>query len=415
MTIIGMMIELYHRKRKEILAIKSDMVKLDLLLELKQLPKISQKHPTKDDLDAWVELVRKEVNKHYANYLSPLVTVIKHLIAIRHLPHANIESAISSIEQQEIDRLDRLRNIPNTMMLYGMVGTVMGLITTLIFISIADNQLLSIVSAMGLAFSTTLVGVLFSVTFSKLIHDSEVYQSKVLTKFEEYVYTHLVSGIFPPNALAQTDKLVAYLKQYENKFNENLSKGTEMVKKYCELLNDAHAIADKMTEMTKAAKDATITYQETNVELGRHRTLFESAYENMVNKLNKTQQENHQYMREFTKENTEQLKENTQQLSEYRTSLENAYQGMMGNLNDSQLKTQKSMNRVIIKGEKKIDGLLEKQDLSYDKMEETLNKAFNEIHTSVGRVNQLSQDLNDVRQVLREINETLSKRRGIWF
>lgn len=160
----------------------------------------------------------------------PTRSLLVALHSIRQLPNPSIGPVLNVVSQKEAGKLARFRPVPNSLMMLGLLGTVIGLAGVIGTLGPQVQSALSIAEptdlagALGMtlvemqtAFSCTIYGVLFSVITSYLLGVANKSQAVLLEELEDATVAQLAPSLLPKSHEYQLSELREVL-QYSQQF-----------------------------------------------------------------------------------------------------------------------------------------------------------------------------------------------------
>ncbi len=154
-----------------------------------------------------------------APYSSLVHRVTRAVLNSRVVNNPDIEAIMSLLFSREASQLGAVRNVPNLLMLTGLLGTVFGLAASVgglgnqIAQSIRDGNIDSLSGAlittlgqMQGAFGATLWGILLSVITSVVLGVVSSWRSQFASQLQDFVLIDLVPAVFPRSSAQQLEQ-----------------------------------------------------------------------------------------------------------------------------------------------------------------------------------------------------------------
>ena len=178
---------------------------------------------------------------------------------MRDLASPNIFAALDSISNRELDKLERPRETPNSLLLLGLMGTVVGMVTALSTFRLeqqADGgiDIGRIIGAMFLAFIATGIALVLSVTTRNYVEKVATHQSDMIAELEGYAFTHLAPLLLPKQDRAAQQRCHELMNQQQTLLGETLEKSAETLDNFSETIAQTQRTTHLLNEsMSKNA------------------------------------------------------------------------------------------------------------------------------------------------------------------
>ncbi|MGL4608573.1 MAG: MotA/TolQ/ExbB proton channel family protein [Trueperaceae bacterium] len=254
-------------------------------LELEQLEKVLSDLSTNrrdyDSLERWLGDTYAFIAKNSYSKQNPIIELINRFYAMRELAVPNIFAALDSISNRELDKLEQPRETPNTLLLLGLMGTVVGMVTalsTFAFTERNDNAALDIgriIGAMFVAFISTGIALILSITTRNYIEKVEAHQSDMLSTLEGYAFTQLA-----PMLLPKQDRIVQ--QHFHNLMKSQQALLGESLEKSASTLSRFSSSVDQAQKVTQGLSDALTRNANALNQIGQRITSDLSAVSNEV-------------------------------------------------------------------------------------------------------------------------------------
>ena len=145
--------------------------------------------------------------------------VVRAVLNARVINNPDVEAIISLLLARESVQLGAVRNVPNLLMLAGLLGTVFGLagavggLSSQIAQSIREGNvdalskaLVQTLGQMQGAFGATLWGILLSIISAVLLGNTSSTRAKFAAELQDFVLIDLVPAVFPRSSAAQLEQ-----------------------------------------------------------------------------------------------------------------------------------------------------------------------------------------------------------------
>lgn len=244
--------------------------------------------------------------------------------AIGDVEQADWKAVLATLREPELAKLNFARSAPNTLLLLGLLGTVVGLgetVGSLVkpFSNATSNanpqDVLNLLSftlqQMGTAFSCTIWGIVFALIMSGAVRSCTGKVLFMLSEWDTYILENAVPDILPKKQAAQIQSLQELVSRSQEIVAESrkfLAKIAPLMREAAEqfqsvLVTAGEAMRESVEKLTQTAQ----AMQERLQDVAQGVTQSASALEN----------------------SSRELRDSTKQLAEYHTDLRNAHQELL--------------------------------------------------------------------------------------
>jgi biopolymer transport protein ExbB/TolQ len=248
-------------------------------LEISQLTEIlkslKNNRRESENVERWLGDTYAYVTKNSFSKNNPLVELISRFYAMRELASPDVFAALESVNEREMDKLELAREAPNSLLLLGIMGTVVGMVTALSTFAVAntaggapDLDIGRIIGAMFLAFISTGIALALSVTTRNYAEKVTAEQSEMLSELEGYSFTHLAPYLLPKNDLNAQRYFHELMNRQQTLMSESLERSSETLSKFSSTIEGAQKLTSKMSDtMTQNAAAVSQWGQQVTKEL----------------------------------------------------------------------------------------------------------------------------------------------------
>jgi biopolymer transport protein ExbB/TolQ len=217
-----------------------------------------------ESVERWLGETYAFIAKNSYSKQNPIIELINRFYAMRDLASPNIFAALDSISNRELDKLERPRETPNSLLLLGLMGTVVGMVTALStfrFEQQADGgiDIGRIIGAMFLAFIATGLALVLSVTTRNYVEKVAMHQSDMLAELEGYAFTHLAPLLLPKQDRVAQQRFHELMNQQQTLLGESLEKGADVLGKFSDTIEETQRTTHLLNEAM--SKNATVVSQ----------------------------------------------------------------------------------------------------------------------------------------------------------
>lgn len=217
-----------------------------------------------DTVERWLGETYAFIAKNSYSKQNPIIEMINRFYAMRDLASPNVFAALDSISNRELDKLERPRETPNSLLLLGLMGTVAGMVTALSTFGLdrpADGgiDIGRIIGAMFVAFIATGLALILSVTTRNYVEQVSEHQSNMLAELEGYAFTHLAPLLLPKQDRVAQQRFHELMNYQQTLLGESLEKGAGVLDKFSETIEQTQHITHLLNETM--SKNATVVGQ----------------------------------------------------------------------------------------------------------------------------------------------------------
>jgi biopolymer transport protein ExbB/TolQ len=217
-----------------------------------------------ESVERWLGETYAFIAKNSYSKQNPIIELINRFYAMRDLASPNIFAALDSISNRELDKLERPRETPNSLLLLGLMGTVVGMVTALSTFRLeqqADGgiDIGRIIGAMFLAFIATGLALVLSVTTRNYVEKVAMHQSDMLAELEGYAFTHLAPLLLPKQDRVAQQRFHELMNQQQTLLGESLEKGADVLDKFSDTIEETQRTTHLLNEAM--SKNATVVSQ----------------------------------------------------------------------------------------------------------------------------------------------------------
>jgi biopolymer transport protein ExbB/TolQ len=228
-----------------------------------------------DNVERWLGDTYAYVTKNSFSKNNPLVELISRFYAMRELASPDVFAALESVNEREMDKLELAREAPNSLLLLGIMGTVVGMVTALSTFAVAntaggapDLDIGRIIGAMFLAFISTGIALILSVTTRNYAEKVTAEQSEMLSELEGYSFTHLAPYLLPKNDLNAQRYFHELMNRQQTLMSQSLERSSDTLTKFSNTIEGAQKLTSKLSDtMTQNAAAVSQWGQQVTKEL----------------------------------------------------------------------------------------------------------------------------------------------------
>ena len=180
---------------------------------------------------------------------NPLLELVNRFHAMRSLAAPDVAAALQSISDREVDKLEIARETPKSLLLLGIMGTVIGMVIALANFGLAglqgEGSTLSIGRIMGsmfIAFISTGFALLMSVTTRGYLEKVTLRQSDMLSELESYAFNYLAPLLLPKQDSAMQQQFQELLDRQQILLGESLEKSSVTLEKFTGAIDQAQQV-----------------------------------------------------------------------------------------------------------------------------------------------------------------------------
>lgn len=208
---------------------------------------------------------------------NPLLELLSRFNAVRNLANTDVSAMLESISEREIDKLEPVRETPGSLLLLGIMGTVVGMVIALTTFGAggllggeAGIDIRRIVSSMFLAFISTGIALFLSVYMRSRLERVAQRQSDMLAELESYAYTHLSPALLPKNDRAVQERFHELMDRQQRLLGRSLEQSASTLDQFSTTIHEAQVItqtlSDSIARNAAALEEAS---DQTTTQLGR--------------------------------------------------------------------------------------------------------------------------------------------------
>lgn len=248
----------------------------------------------------------------------------KLLSAISHLEHADWKTVLSTLHEQELAKLNFARSAPNTLLLMGLLGTVLGLAETVGSLvkplsnalnNASQQEVLRLLSStlqqMGTAFSCTLWGILGALCVSGVLHFATGRLLSLLSRWDTYIIESVLPQILPESQAAQ----IQSLQELINQSQQIVAESRKFLAKIAPVMREA---AEQFEKVLTTAGNA---MQQSVEKLTQTAQAMQEKLEHVAQGVTQSAA--------ALEDSSRELQVSTAALAEYHTDLRNAHQELL--------------------------------------------------------------------------------------
>lgn len=239
-------------------------------LEITQLENVLKDLKTNrregDTIERWLGETYAFIAKNSYSKQNPIIEMINRFYAMRDLASPNVFAALDSISNRELDKLERPRETPNSLLLLGIMGTVVGMVTALSTFGIIGARegaqtidIGRIIGSMFVAFISTGMALVLSVTTRGYVEKVTTHQSDMLSELEGYAFTHLAPLLLPKQDRVAQQRFHELMNYQQTLLGESLEKGADALGKFSETIEQTQRTTHILNETM--SKNATVVGQ----------------------------------------------------------------------------------------------------------------------------------------------------------
>ncbi len=214
-----------------------------VLEELRKTRRFTEHH------EYWLDDTYNFITRNSNIDNNPLLELVNRFHAMRSLAAPDVAAALQSISDREVDKLEIARETPNSLLLLGIMGTVIGMVIALANFGLAGLQgegaTLSIGRIMGsmfIAFISTGFALLMSVTTRGYLEKVSIHQSDMLADLESYAFNYLAPLLLPKQDSAMQQQFQELLDRQQILLGESLEKSSVTLDKFTGAIDQAQQV-----------------------------------------------------------------------------------------------------------------------------------------------------------------------------
>jgi biopolymer transport protein ExbB/TolQ len=219
-----------------------------------------------DTVERWLGETYAFIAKNSYSKQNPVIELINRFYAMRDLASPNVFAALDSISNRELDKLEGPRETPNSLLLLGIMGTVVGMVTALSTFGVIGARdatqtidIGRIIGSMFVAFISTGLALVFSVTTRGYVEKVTMHQSDMLAELEGYAFTHLAPLLLPKQDRVAQQRFHELMDHQQTLLGESLEKGATTLDNFAASIEQTQHITHLLNETM--SKNATVVGQ----------------------------------------------------------------------------------------------------------------------------------------------------------
>ena len=213
-----------------------------------------------EDTDRWLNDVYAAIVQKSYSAGNPLIELINRIYAMREMAAPDLSSALGSVSERELERLDAPREVPNTLQLLGIMGTVVGLALALASFGLTDEagglNVTRTLSSLFLAFLTTILGFALAIALRGRLETISQEQSELLGDLETYAFTQLAPSLFPRNLQALQDSFFTLLEEQRETLRGSSEQTVGLLEGVTSALDQMHSLINKLESRASESAEA---------------------------------------------------------------------------------------------------------------------------------------------------------------
>ena len=205
--------------------------------------------------DNWLADMYAYITRNSFAGNNPLLELLNRFNAMRNLANTDVSAMLESISERELDKLEPVRETPGSLLLLGIMGTVVGMVIALstfgaggILGGEAGFDIGRIVSSMFLAFISTGIALFLSVYMRSRLERVAQRQSDMLAELESYAYTHLSPALLPKNDRAVQERFHELMDRQQRLLGRSLEQSSVTLDQFSTALNEAQVITQTLSD-----------------------------------------------------------------------------------------------------------------------------------------------------------------------
>lgn len=229
------------------------------------------------DSENWLADMYAYITRNSFAGNNPLLELLNRFNAVRNLANTDVSALLESISERELDKLEPVRETPGSLLLLGIMGTVVGMVIALstfgaggILGGEAGFDIGRIVSSMFLAFISTGIALFLSVFMRSRLERVAGRQSDMLAELESYAYTHLSPALLPQNDRAVQERFHELMDRQQRLLGRSLEQSSATLDQFADVIADAqditHSLNNSIARNAAALEEAS---DHTTTQLGR--------------------------------------------------------------------------------------------------------------------------------------------------
>ena len=189
---------------------------------------------------------------------NPLVELVNRFYAMSDMASPDLSGALSSISEREMDKLELARETPSSLLLLGILGTVVGMIVAFSTFSAVDLQegagldFGRIIGPAFLAFISTGIALFLSLILRALTERVAIRQGDMLAEFESYAFTHLAPLLLPKQDRALQRQFHELMERQQTLIGASLDRSAETLSAFSSTITGAQEVTRDLNEAMKA-------------------------------------------------------------------------------------------------------------------------------------------------------------------
>ena len=214
-----------------------------------------------ENTDQWLsDIYAAIVQKSYST-ANPLIELINRVYAVRDMATPDLAGALGSVSEREVEKLDPPREVPGTLLLLGIMGTVLGMAIALASFGIGgigsgNIDVGQILSSMFLAFLSTGLALFLSVILRARVEEATTEQAELLSDLDTYAFTQLAPVLFPRNLQALQNSFFNLLEEQRQTLSGSAEKTASLLDGVSASLEQMHNLIDKLESQANISTDA---------------------------------------------------------------------------------------------------------------------------------------------------------------
>ena len=277
---------------------------------------------TFEELD---QIIRAIASGNRLNDTNPLIDVLDRFSSSRALASPDLHATLQSIGDREADRLERSRAAPNTLLLLGITGTVVGLILALLSFAVGGNlldqssiDLSGIMRSMFIAFLSTLAALSLSILIRRDLGTAIEKQAHLIDDLEGFAFKRLAPMVMPKSDVATQQELARVIERHTRIFDATVQNGLAALHGLYTVIGETQSVTNELNESIR-----------------RHSGIVGGFVEEIGREMKSVRHETRQALADFTATLASSRDEHARQ----RSDLERSFRDMRSDVEESKRRT----------------------------------------------------------------------------
>lgn len=185
---------------------------------------------------------------------NPLLELVNRVYAMSELASPNLAAALEATSEREVEKLEPVREAPNSLLLLGIMGTVIGMVLALATFGAVGFEdgggaidIGRIMTSMFLAFVSTGVALFLSVFLRARLEQVGRQQGSMLAELESYAFTQLAPALLPKQDGLVQQRFHELMDRQQTLLGDSLAQSVETLGEFSATLGRAQRLTEELS------------------------------------------------------------------------------------------------------------------------------------------------------------------------